>query len=189
MTPGARARPGRAAAVLQAARIVLVLLVALAAACGADASAQRSGEASTAEQLAAEAERNGADAAAPSAAAASTTAAARPSSTVRPAPTTQPAAARDESGLLMVAAAKLPPEARRTLALIEASGPFPYERDGIVFNNREAILPKRVRGYYHEYTVPTPGERDRGARRIVTGEAGERYYTADHYESFVRVAP
>lgn len=88
------------------------------------------------------------------------------------------------SGLPTVSVADLPPEARRTLALIEAGGPFPYERDGVVFQNREGLLPRKERGYYHEYTVPTPGENDRGARRIITGDGGERYWTADHYASF-----
>jgi len=86
-----------------------------------------------------------------------------------------------------VRVAELPPEARATLALIQKGGPFPYARDGVVFNNREGQLPKRSRGYYHEYTVKTPGARDRGARRIVMGERGEIYYTDDHYRSFRRV--
>ncbi|WP_369252130.1 ribonuclease domain-containing protein [Streptomyces sp. R41] len=80
--------------------------------------------------------------------------------------------------------AQLPAEARRTLALIDEGGPFPYARDGVVFGNFERLLPKHPRGYYHEYTVKTPGERDRGARRIVTGQGGEIYYTDDHYKSF-----
>jgi len=83
--------------------------------------------------------------------------------------------------------AQLPPEARNTLRLIERGGPFPYRKDGTVFGNRERLLPANPRGYYREYTVPTPGSRDRGARRIVTGEQGERYYTADHYRSFNRI--
>jgi len=82
---------------------------------------------------------------------------------------------------------ELPPEARDTLALIDEGGPFPYERDGVVFGNFEGILPDEPRGYYHEYTVETPGSRDRGARRIVTGASGEIYYTDDHYESFLVV--
>lgn len=86
-----------------------------------------------------------------------------------------------------VRVADLPPEARQTLALIRSGGPFPYARDGVVFGNREAQLPKRKRGYYHEYTVRTPGARDRGARRIVAGERGELYYTDDHYRSFKRI--
>jgi ribonuclease T1 len=81
----------------------------------------------------------------------------------------------------------LPLEARRTIALIQAGGPFPYPRDGVVFRNAEGLLPQEPSGYYHEYTVPTPGEFDRGPRRIITGADGEFYYTADHYESFRRV--
>ena len=79
----------------------------------------------------------------------------------------------------------LPAEAHDTLDLIEQGGPFPYPQDGTVFQNREGILPAQPTGYYHEYTVETPGSPDRGARRIVTGEQqDEDYYTADHYESF-----
>jgi ribonuclease T1 len=80
--------------------------------------------------------------------------------------------------------ADLPSEAIDTLLLIEADGPFPYDQDGATFQNREGVLPSHPRGYYHEYTVETPGSPDRGARRIVTGDDGERYYTDDHYESF-----
>ncbi|MDJ1132841.1 ribonuclease [Streptomyces iconiensis] len=80
---------------------------------------------------------------------------------------------------------KLPPEAHETLDLIEQGGPYPYPQDGTVFQNREGILPDQQEGYYHEYTVETPGSDDRGARRIVTGDKQqEDYYTADHYESF-----
>jgi ribonuclease T1 len=82
---------------------------------------------------------------------------------------------------------ELPPEARATLALIKAGGPFPYQRDGAVFGNREALLPRRERAYYREYTVKTPGAKDRGARRIVAGRHGELYYTDDHYRSFRRI--
>jgi ribonuclease T1 len=82
---------------------------------------------------------------------------------------------------------QLPAEARQTLALIKAGGPFPYPKDGSVFGNREAQLPKRNHGYYREYTVKTPGARDRGARRIVSGGSGEFYYTDDHYRSFRRI--
>ncbi|WP_018530720.1 ribonuclease domain-containing protein [Streptomyces sp. HmicA12] len=79
----------------------------------------------------------------------------------------------------------LPSQAYDTLDLIEAGGPFPYSQDGTVFQNREGVLPSQSTGYYHEYTVITPGSSDRGARRIVTGEASqEDYYTADHYASF-----
>jgi ribonuclease T1 len=83
--------------------------------------------------------------------------------------------------------ADLPPEARETLARIESGGPFPYKQDGRVFHNRERLLPQRSRGYYREYTVKTPGARDRGARRIVAGRNGEYYYTEDHYRSFRRI--
>jgi len=86
--------------------------------------------------------------------------------------------------LANVAVSELPAEARLVLGLIERGGPFAYRKDGAVFGNRERRLPPRPRGYYHEYTVPTPGARDRGARRIIAGEAGERYWTADHYRTF-----
>ncbi len=79
----------------------------------------------------------------------------------------------------------LPSQAHDTLDLIEQGGPFPYEQDGTVFQNREGLLPDQSTGYYHEYTVITPGSDNRGARRIVTGEQVEEdYYTADHYASF-----
>jgi ribonuclease T1 len=83
----------------------------------------------------------------------------------------------------------LPREAIDTLERIERSGPFPYDRDGTVFQNRERRLPEQPRGYYREYTVATPGSRDRGARRIVTGGNPPEvyYYTDDHYRSFRRV--
>jgi ribonuclease T1 len=82
--------------------------------------------------------------------------------------------------------AELPKEARETLALVKRGGPFPYRKDGSTFGNFEKRLPARARGYYREYTVPTPGARDRGARRIVAG-GGEYYYTDDHYRSFRRI--
>jgi len=82
---------------------------------------------------------------------------------------------------------ELPPEARKTITLIKQGGPFPYEQDGVIFGNRERILPIEPRGYYREYTVRTPGSFDRGARRIVTGRNGEFFYTNDHYKSFFRV--
>ena len=87
--------------------------------------------------------------------------------------------------------AGLPPEAIETLALIQRGGPFPYRKDGTTFQNRERLLPAKPRGYYREYTVPTPGARDRGARRIVTGGNPPEvfYYTADHYSSFRQVEP
>src|SRR5918995_1213503 len=82
---------------------------------------------------------------------------------------------------------QLPNEARTTLQLIKQGGPFPYQRDGAVFGNFERRLPLKQRGYYREYTVPTLGRRDRGARRIVAGENGECYYTEDHYRTFRKI--
>lgn len=81
----------------------------------------------------------------------------------------------------------LPSEARDTIELIQSGGPFPYRQDDTVFSNRERLLPIHERGYWREYTVPTPGESDRGARRIVHGEGDEYYYTDDHYASFERL--
>jgi ribonuclease T1 len=119
--------------------------------------------------------------------------------------------ARQAPPIAEIAAAELPREARETLALIKRGGPFPYAKDGSVFNNRERLLPPQPRGYYREYTVRTPGARDRGARRIVAGgcpgapaesaakraepgpyfvapcAGGEYYYTEDHYASFRRI--
>jgi ribonuclease T1 len=86
-----------------------------------------------------------------------------------------------------ISLAQLPPEARRTLALIKQGGPFPYAKDGSTFGNREGLLPSQPRGYYREYTVPTPGASNRGARRIVAGRGGDYWYTADHYRSFGRI--
>lgn len=94
-----------------------------------------------------------------------------------------------------VALADLPRQARETLELIKRGGPFPYRKDGTVFQNREKRLPIRPRGYYREYTVRTPFSRDRGARRIVAGSgrtgdpatSGEYFYTDDHYETFRRI--
>ncbi|MFH8613158.1 ribonuclease domain-containing protein [Streptomyces sp. NPDC018029] len=90
-------------------------------------------------------------------------------------------------GMDTVTVSALPAEARKTLRRIDDGGPFPYEKDGAVFGNFERELPRQKRGYYREYTVRTPGERDRGARRIVTGGGGEIYYTDDHYASFKAV--
>lgn len=87
---------------------------------------------------------------------------------------------------------ELPSQARQTHELIHRGGPFPYAKDGTVFGNRERLLPRQTRGFYREYTVKTPGSRDRGARRIVCGgrqpDAPQAcYYTADHYSSFSRI--
>lgn len=101
-------------------------------------------------------------------------------------------AARPVTGTVSLAA--LPAEAQQTERLIRSGGPFPYEKDGIVFGNREQLLPRQPRGFYHEYTVRTPGSHDRGARRIVCGGRQPRepeacFYTEDHYASFKRIAP
>lgn len=95
-----------------------------------------------------------------------------------------PPAPANPSALPEVKASELPAEARQTLALIARGGPYPYTRDGATFGNFERILPRKSSGYYKEYTVRTPGESDRGARRIVAGQSGETYYTPDHYNSF-----
>lgn len=97
--------------------------------------------------------------------------------------------ASGEPDIPVVELSALPPEARLTLDLIQRGGPFPHKRDGVVFQNREHRLPLRPRGYYREYTVPTPGASDRGARRIVSGASNDHYYSADHYRSFQRIKP
>jgi ribonuclease T1 len=91
-----------------------------------------------------------------------------------------------------VSLSSLPPEARRMDQLIHSGGPFPFSRDGVVFGNYEKRLEREPRGYYHEYTVPTPGARNRGARRIICGgkqptEPDACFYTEDHYNSFHRI--
>ncbi|MEV6688884.1 ribonuclease domain-containing protein [Streptomyces sp. NPDC051130] len=90
-------------------------------------------------------------------------------------------------GMATVRADALPQQAREVLALIDKGGPYPYRQDGSVFGNFEKALPRHERGYYHEFTVRTPGERDRGARRLVTGSGGELFYTDDHYDTFKAV--
>jgi ribonuclease T1 len=97
----------------------------------------------------------------------------------------QPAALRTVTRSL----ASLPPQAQHTVKLIRAGGPFPYPRDGVRFGNYEGRLPHKHPNFYREYTVQTPGISSRGARRIVAGQDGTFYYTADHYESFRRVVP
>jgi len=95
-----------------------------------------------------------------------------------------PATVGGPAGMPVVSLAELPPEASTTVSLITEGGPYPYRQDGAVFENRESLLPDEPSGWYREYTVPTPGEDDRGARRIVTGMDGAMYWTADHYDSF-----
>lgn len=104
---------------------------------------------------------------------------------------TSHAAARTPYASEEIRSDALPVEARATLVRIRSGDPLPYERDGVVFGNRERLLPAKPRGYYHEYTVKTPGARTRGARRIVCGGAidstAECYYSDDHYRSFKRI--
>jgi ribonuclease T1 len=96
-------------------------------------------------------------------------------------------AAPGGTSILDIAVSELPPEGRETLRAVQRGGPFKFSRDGVVFGNYERILPGKPRGYYHEYTVATPGKPGRGARRIVCGPISECYYTADHYQSFRRI--
>lgn len=97
---------------------------------------------------------------------------------VSPPPAVDPAGSAERS---------LPWEARDTIAAIDAGGPFRYDRDGAVFENREGRLPTHQRGYWREYTIETPGSDDRGARRMVEGRSGDMYYTDDHYGSFRKI--
>jgi guanyl-specific ribonuclease Sa len=108
---------------------------------------------------------------------------------VREVVTDEPAFPGADSGLPVRTLSQLPTEAAGTWRLIEKGGPFPNREDGTVFGNRERLLPVEKSDYYREYTVDTPGSADRGARRIVTGSAGELYYTGDHYASFAVVKP
>lgn len=99
-----------------------------------------------------------------------------------------------ETALPTVSLARLPAQARETERLIRAGGPFPHDKDGTVFGNRERLLPRQARGFYREYTVRTPGVKHRGARRIVCGGMQPRepeacFYTEDHYASFSRIVP
>ena len=100
-----------------------------------------------------------------------------------------PAKVVSATGLPVRALSQLPPQAAQVWQLIQHGGPFPYRQDGAVFGNRERRLPPQQSGFYREYTVPTPGEHDRGPRRLITGAAAELYYTGDHYMSFVAVNP
>lgn len=92
-----------------------------------------------------------------------------------------------DSGLDTIAESKLPKQAKEVLGLIRAGGPFEYDQDDKTFQNREGILPSQKRGYYREYTVETTGSSDRGARRIIGGREGDRYWTDDHYDSFRQI--
>lgn len=99
------------------------------------------------------------------------------------------AGAREARLLADIGLDDLPPQALVTLQQIDRGGPFPYRRDGMVFQNREQRLPEQENGYYREYTVPTPNASDRGARRIIVGGQPPSvfYYTDNHYRSFFRI--
>lgn len=120
-----------------------------------------------------------------------TSAAPEPSATTAATTATTTAATNSgvdpDSGLPWVALDQLPPEVEDTLGEIDQGPPYPYDRDGVTFENREGLLPPYEYGYYQEFTVPTPGSNDRGARRVIWGLADEFYYTDDHYGSFVRI--
>ena len=102
-----------------------------------------------------------------------------------------PGFAKEPGSLAFIRVSELPVEAQKTLVLIKQGGPFAYAKDGVVFGNYEKQLPRQPRGYHHEYTVKTPGARNRGARRIVAGgepvSSGEYYYTDNHYATFRRI--
>lgn len=124
-----------------------------------------------------------------------TTAALGTTAYAAPAPASHPAASyvvpTSAAAIDTCALSSLPSQAGDTLDLIHSGGPFPYDQDGTVFSNREGILPDESSGYYHEYTVITPGSPDRGARRLIGGGAKTTpvhvYYTSDHYASFCEV--
>ena len=101
--------------------------------------------------------------------------------------------AQATDGIPTISVAEMPPQGVQTYQLISRGGPFPYEKDGVVFGNRERLLPTMGRGYYREYTVSTPGASHRATRRIVCGGAPKApencYYTSDHYQSFRRIVP
>jgi ribonuclease T1 len=112
-----------------------------------------------------------------------------PTPTRRPRITATPTRGSSQTidGMAVIHLDELPREALDTLRLIDRGGPFPYSKDGATFQNREGLLPRKPSGYYAEYTVITPGENDRGARRIIAGDGDEFYYTGDHYDSFKRI--
>ena len=167
---------------LQLAAGVLLVLVALWLVLG-NATGDGDGGAAGSSTTAASSSRS----ATSSAVTPSSTRRSTPSSTGRTTPSSPTGERTPDSGLPTIAASELPREGRETLRLIHRGGPFPYDRDGITFQNRELILPAQPRGYYAEYTVPTPGESDRGARRLVAGDGGDVYFTDDHYRSFRQV--
>lgn len=100
----------------------------------------------------------------------------------------EPGSTDPASGLTVVALSSLPSQVAETVRLVQAGGPYPYQRDGVTYHNNNRVLPQHPDGYYHEYTVKTPGSSTRGARRVIHGQGDEYFYTADHYASFRRIA-
>jgi ribonuclease T1 len=172
--------------VRRAAALLLLLLIWALGACAADNPAVpgRAGAQATPALTPAPARQSTPSLAASTGAPTATPAVAKIPIKTRHAPATPTVAL---GGLPTIQYDKLPVQARETIALIQHGGPFPYRQDGAVFQNRERLLPARPNGYYHEYTVKTPGSPDRGARRIIAGDKRELYYTDDHYDSFTQV--
>lgn len=177
--------PGRPAERLSWPRsitAVLLLVLLLASACNSAAMREAAQQLDAALQAAATLEAGGSlppTRVAPAATRPQATAQVKATATARPRP--------GISGLPTIAYDDLPRQARQTIELIDQGGPFPFNADDSVFQNRERLLPRQPNGYYREYTVVTPGSDDRGARRIVAGAEGELYYTDDHYDSFREV--
>ena len=111
----------------------------------------------------------------------------QPKPVVSPSDAGRLAPAQATTDLRTMTVAMLPKQAIDTLRLIADDGPYPYAKDGATFSNREGLLPKHPSGWYREFTVVTPGSDDRGARRIIAGQDGSRFYTSDHYSSFREV--
>jgi ribonuclease T1 len=148
------------------AKLAVVAVVALLVGIGVTLALSRSGKAD-------------------SAATQATTTAPTSRSTAIGSSTTKSKTTAPKSDYATIKVSALPPEGRTTLKLIASNGPFPFAKnDGVVFSNFEKVLPAQPKGYYHEYTVITPGASNRGTRRIVTGKSGEQYYTNDHYKTF-----
>ena len=179
---GPRSNLGRRIAVLAAAAAILLLSVV---GCGMTGSTEAASQASVGQAAIGSASTSAESAGSDLEKRKTPTPTPRPRQTPKATPTR--AGPTRVDGLPVIYVDQLPREGQDTLRLIERGGPFPFDKDGVTFQNREGILPSRPRGYYHEYTVITPGENDRGARRIVTGSRGELYYTDDHYDSFKRI--
>ncbi len=111
----------------------------------------------------------------------------QPKPAVSPADAGRLAPAQPTTDLRTMTVAMLPKQGIDTLRLIADGGPYPYSKDGVTFSNREGLLPRHPSGWYREFTVVTPGSSDRGARRIIAGQDGSRFYTSDHYASFREV--